>query len=137
MMDTSSYTRISVAATKAKASLKCSVSAAIRKTPKAIDESTDTYDTFEWLLKNIPNNNGKAGMYGISYDGWTTMQGAIDPHPALIAVSEQATPSDMWLGDDFHHNGAFRLSYGFEYAFMEEAAKTDSLFPFGMHDLYD
>jgi putative CocE/NonD family hydrolase len=65
------------------------------------------------------------------------MQGAIDPHPALIAVSEQATPADMYLGDDFHHNGAFRLSYGFEYAFMEEAAKTDSLFPFGMFDLYD
>lgn len=108
-----------------------------KKDPKAIDESTDTYDTFEWLLKNIPNNNGKAGMYGISYDGWTTMQGAIDPHPALIAVSEQATPSDMYLGDDFHHNGAFRLSYGFEYAFMEEAAKTDSLFPFGKFDLYD
>jgi putative CocE/NonD family hydrolase len=108
-----------------------------KKDPKAIDESTDTYDTFEWLLKNIPNNNGKGGMYGISYDGWTTMQGAIDPHPALVAVSEQATPSDMWLGDDFHHNGAFRLSYGFEYAFMEEAGKTDSLFPFGMHDLYD
>ncbi|NII27141.1 CocE/NonD family hydrolase [Pseudoflavitalea sp. X16] len=109
----------------------------IKKDLKAIDESTDTYDTFEWLLKNIPNNNGKGGMYGISYDGWTTMQGAIDPHPALVAVSEQATPSDMWLGDDFHHNGAFRLSYGFEYAFMEEAGKTDSLFPFGMHDLYD
>jgi hypothetical protein len=108
-----------------------------KKDPKAIDESTDTYDTFEWLLQHIPNNNGKAGMYGISYDGWTTMQGAIDPHPALIAVSEQATPSDMWMGDDFHHNGAFRLSYGFEYAFMEEAAKTDSLFPFGMYDLYD
>lgn len=108
-----------------------------KKDPKAIDESTDTYDTFEWLLKNITNNNGKAGMYGISYDGWTTMQGAIDPHPVLVAVSEQATPSDMWLGDDFHHNGAFRLSYGFEYAFMEEAGKTDSLFPFGMHDLYD
>jgi putative CocE/NonD family hydrolase len=107
-----------------------------KKDPKAIDESTDTYDTFEWLLKNIPNN-GKAGMYGISYDGWTSMQGAIDPHPALIAVSEQATPADMYLGDDFHHNGAFRLSYGFEYAFMEEAAKTDSLFPFGMFDLYD
>jgi putative CocE/NonD family hydrolase len=108
-----------------------------KKDPKAIDESTDTYDTFDWLLKNIPNNNGKAGMYGISYDGWTTMQGAIDPHPALIAVSEQATPADMYLGDDFHHNGAFRLSYGFEYAFMEEAAKTDSLFPFGKFDLYD
>lgn len=108
-----------------------------KKDPKAIDESSDTYDTFDWLLKNIPNNNGKAGMYGISYDGWTTVMGAIDPHPALVAVSEQATPADMFLGDDFHHNGAFRLSYGFEYAFMEEAAKTDSLYPFGVHDVYD
>ena len=108
-----------------------------KKDPKAIDESTDTYDTFDWLLANIKNNNGKAGMYGISYDGWTTVMGAIDPHPALVAVSEQATPADMFLGDDFHHNGAFRLSYGFEYAFMEEAAKTDSLFPFGCYDVYD
>lgn len=108
-----------------------------KKDPKAIDESTDTWDTIDWLLKNIKNNNGKAGMYGISYDGWTSVQGAVDPHPALIAVSEQATPADMWLGDDFHHNGAFRLSYGFEYAFMEEAAKTDTLFPFGNFDLYD
>jgi putative CocE/NonD family hydrolase len=107
-----------------------------KKDPKAIDESTDTYDTFDWLLANIKNNNGKAGMYGISYDGWTTVMGAIDPHPALVAVSEQATPADMFLGDDFHHNGAFRLSYGFEYAFMEEASKTDSLFPFGSYDTY-
>jgi len=108
-----------------------------KKDPKAIDESTDTYDTIDWLLKNIANNNGKVGMLGISYDGWTTMMGALDPHPALVAVSEQASPSDMFLGDDFHHNGAFRLSYGFEYAFMEEAGKTDSLFPFGEYDLYD
>jgi uncharacterized protein len=108
-----------------------------KKDPKAIDESTDTYDTFDWLLKNISNNNGKGGMYGVSYDGWTTMMGAVDPHPALVAISEQATPADMFLGDDFHHNGAFRLSYGFEYAFMEEAAKTDSLFPFDHYDTYD
>ena len=108
-----------------------------KSNPKAIDESTDTYDSFDWLLKNIPNNNGKAGMYGISYDGWTTVMGAIDPHPALKAVSEQATPADMFLGDDFHHNGAFRLSYSFEYAFMEEASKTDTLFPFGVYDTYD
>jgi uncharacterized protein len=108
-----------------------------KKDPKAIDESTDTYDTFDWLLKNIKNNNGKAGMYGISYDGWTAVMGAIDPHPALVAVSEQATPADMFLGDDFHHNGAFRLSYGFEYAFMEEATKTDSLFPFDNYDTYE
>ncbi|HEX5149892.1 MAG TPA: CocE/NonD family hydrolase [Parafilimonas sp.] len=108
-----------------------------KKDLKAIDESTDTYDTFDWLLKNIPNNNGKAGMYGISYDGWTTVMGAIDPHPALVAVSEQATPADMFIGDDFHHNGAFRLSYGFEYAFMEEASKTDTLFPFDTYDTYN
>jgi putative CocE/NonD family hydrolase len=108
-----------------------------KKDPKAIDESTDTYDTFDWLLKNVPDNNGKAGMYGISYDGWTAVMGAIDPHPALVAVSEQATPADMFLGDDFHHNGAFRLSYGFEYAFMEEASKEDSLFPFHTYDTYN
>lgn len=108
-----------------------------KKDPKAIDESTDTYDTFDWLLKNIPNNNGKSGMYGISYDGWTAVMGAIDPHPSLVAVSEQATPADMFLGDDFHHNGAFRLSYGFEYAFMEEASKTDTLFPFNVYDTYE
>lgn len=108
-----------------------------RTDPKAIDESSDTYDTIEWLLKNVANNNGKVGMYGISYDGWTSVMGAVDPHPALKAISEQASPSDMWMGDDFHHQGAFRLSYGFEYAFMEEAAKTDSLFRFGVYDTYD
>ena len=105
--------------------------------PKAIDESTDTYDTIEWLLKNVPNNNGKVGMYGTSYDGWTSVMGAVDPHPALKAISEHASPADMWMGDDFHHQGAFRLSYGFEYAFMEEATKTDSMFAFGTYDTYD
>ena len=105
--------------------------------PKSIDESTDTYDTIDWLLKNIPNNNGRAGELGISYPGWLTVMAMLDPHPALKAVSEQATPADMFLGDDFHHNGAFRLSYGFEYAFMEEASKVDTLFPFGMYDTYE
>jgi putative CocE/NonD family hydrolase len=108
-----------------------------KKNPKSIDESTDTYDAIEWLLKNVPNNNGNVGMYGISYGGWTTMMGTIDPHPALKAVSEQATPSDMWIGDDFHHNGAFRLSYGFEYAYMEEATKEDAMFPFDQYDTYE
>ncbi|MDB5145413.1 MAG: X-Pro dipeptidyl-peptidase [Mucilaginibacter sp.] len=108
-----------------------------KKDPKAIDESSDTYDTIDWLLKNIPGNNGKAGLYGISYDGWTTIIAATDPHPALKAVSEQATPSDMFMNDDFHHNGAFRLSYGFEYSFLTEAAKTDSLYQFGQYDTYE
>ena len=63
-----------------------------KKDSTAIDESTDTYDTIDWLLKNIYGNNGKVGMYGISYDGWTSVMGAIDPHPALVAISEQAIP---------------------------------------------
>lgn len=104
---------------------------------RAIDESTDTYDTFEWLLKHVPDNNGKTGMFGVSYVGWTAIMGAIDPHPSLKAISQQASPADMYLGDDFFHNGAFRLSYGFEYAFMEEASKTDSLFPFSNYDTYE
>jgi hypothetical protein len=108
-----------------------------RRNNKSIDESTDTYDTIEWLLKNIPNNNGRAGILGVSYDGWLTVMATLEPHPALKAVAEQATPSDMYLGDDFHHNGAFRLSYGFEYAFSEEASKVDTLYPFGTYDTYE
>lgn len=108
-----------------------------KKHPEGIDEATDTYDTIDWLLKNIADNNGKAGIYGISYDGWTAIIAATDPHPALKAVSEQATPDDMFLNDDFHHNGAFRLSYGFEYSVLTEAAKTDSLYNFHEYDTYD
>jgi predicted acyl esterase len=105
--------------------------------PSAIDESTDTYDTVDWLVKNVSNNNGKAGIRGVSYDGWLAMVAAVDPHPALKAASEQATPADMFLGDDFHHNGAFRLSYGFEYSYLFEHEKESSSFPFPQFDLYD
>ena len=108
-----------------------------KSNPKSFDEATDAYDTIDWLLKNIPDNNGKAGIYGISYDGWTAIIAATAPHPALKAVSEQATPSDMFMNDDFHHNGAFRLSYGFEYSVLTEAAKTDSLYNFHNYDTYD
>jgi len=108
-----------------------------KSNPKSIDESTDTYDSIDWLLKNIPMNNQRVGVLGISYGGWLTVMATLEPHPALKAVSEQATPADMYLGDDFHHNGAFRLSYAFEYAFMEEASKVDTLFPFGVYDTYD
>ena len=59
---------------------------------KSLDEGTDTYDTIEWLLKNVPNHNGRVGMLGVSYDGWTTIMGAIEPHPALKAISPQASP---------------------------------------------
>ena len=105
--------------------------------PKATDESTDTYDAIDWLVKNVPNNNGKAGIRGVSYDGWLSLVAAVDPHPALKAASEQATPADMFLGDDFHHNGAFRLSYGFDYSYLFEHEKESSDFPFPQYDLYD
>jgi hypothetical protein len=85
----------------------------VKKGSEDVDESSDTYDTIEWLLKNIPNHNGRAGQMGISYPGWQTVMGMIDAHPALKASSPQASPSDMWIGDDFHHNGAFRLMYTF------------------------
>jgi len=103
----------------------------------SIDESTDAYDTIDWLVKNVPNNNGRVGMFGVSYDGWTAAMAMLDPHPALKAVSEQASPADMFIGDDFHHNGAFRLSYGFEYAYLTEASKENSEYRFTPPDTYD
>ena len=104
--------------------------------PSPLDEGTDTYDTIEWLLKNAPRNNGRVGMLGISYDGWTTIMGALEPHPALKAISPQASPADMWLGEDFHHNGSFRLSYGFEYAAMMESGKDVQQFAFDAYDTF-
>jgi len=105
---------------------------------EAVDESTDTWDTVDWLIKNLKGNNGKAGILGISYPGWLALVGAVDPHPALKASSEQACMGDLFLGDDFHHNGAFRLSYGMEYTYEVEFDKTtDSDFPFPQYDLYD
>ncbi len=108
-----------------------------RANPKSFDEGTDTYDTIAWLLRNVPNNNGRAGLLGISYGGWLTTMGLLEPHPALKAASEQASPADMFLGDDFHHNGAFRLSYGFEYAAEMETNKTNYLFPFDIADTFE
>ena len=103
----------------------------------AIDESTDAYDTIDWLVKNVPNNSGRVGIFGVSYDGWTTAMALLDPHPALRAASPQASPSDMWMGDDFHHNGAFRLSYGFEYAALMETSNTQEPFKFDTYDTYE
>jgi uncharacterized protein len=108
-----------------------------RGIPNSIDEGTDTYDTIDWLLKNVPNHNGRAGLLGISYGGWLTAMALIEPHPALKAASEQASPADMFLGDDFHHNGAFRLSYGFEYVARMETGKVQYRFDFDKHDTFD
>jgi len=83
--------------------------------PADIDESSDTYDTIDWLVKNIPNNNGRVGMWGISYPGFYTAVGAIDAHPALKAASPQAPISDWFIGDDFHHNGTLFLPHAFNF----------------------
>ena len=104
---------------------------------KGTDESTDTYDTIDWLVKNVPLNNGRVGLDGTSYDGFLVTMGMIHPHPALKAVSEQACMADTWLGDDFFHNGAFRLSYAFEYAPLLETSAENYSFPFDRFDLYD
>ncbi len=86
-----------------------------KKSKRDIDESTDTYDTIEWLVKNLPNNNGKVGMWGISYPGFYAAVGAIDAHPALVAASPQAPIADWFIGDDFHHHGAFFLPHSFNF----------------------
>ena len=109
-----------------------------KSNPKSIDEGTDTYDTIDWLLKNVPNNNGRAGIWGISYPGWLVTQALLEPHPALKAASEQASPDDMFINDDFHHNGTFRLSYGFEYSALLETAKEENTnFRFDRYDTYE
>ena len=85
-----------------------------KPSPYDIDEASDTYDTIEWLIRNIPNNNGKVGMWGISYPGFYAAAGMIDAHPALMAVSPQAPIAD-WFFDDFHHHGAFFLPHTFNF----------------------
>lgn len=106
--------------------------------PTATNETTDAYDSIEWLIKNIPNNNGKVGMYGVSYDGLTTALALLHPHPALKAMSEQASPVDQWMNDDDHRYGALRESYDFEYAVMEQADKNKNThFEFETYDTYE
>src|SRR3972149_4672766 len=88
--------------------------------PKDIDESTDTYDTIEWLLKHVPNHNGRAGMVGVSQPGFPVAARIIDSHPALKAASPQAPTADYYMGDDVYHNGAFMLgaNFGFYSSFV-------------------
>jgi uncharacterized protein len=88
-----------------------------------VDESTDTYDTIAWLLKNTPENNGRVGVVGVSYPGFLAAEAGIDPHPAVKAISPQAPMTDVWIGDDFFHNGAFRQTYGYDYVLGMESSK--------------
>ena len=99
--------------------------------PKAVDESTDAYDTVDWLVKNIQGNNGRAGFIGTSYPGFLAMEAGIDPHPAVKAISPQAPMIDVWMGDDFFHNGAFRQSYGYDYVFGMESNKENADVSYG------
>ena len=94
--------------------------------PHAIDESTDTYDTVAWLLKHVPHNNGRVGVMGISYPGFLAAEAGIEPHPAIRAISPQAPMTDVWLGDDFFHNGAFRQTYGYDYVNGMESSKENA-----------
>lgn len=112
--------------------------------PKDTDESTDTYDTIDWLVKNIPNNNGRVGIWGISYPGFYAAFSLIDSHPALKAVSPQAPMGDVGNGDDAFHNGAFYLAANFSfYTFFkprgEQPARPRRTVPFeyGTPDQYD
>ncbi len=84
-----------------------------KKTPQDIDESSDAYDTVDWLLKNVPNHNGNVGLYGTSYRGFYAACGMTDAHPAIKAVSPQAPIVDWFMGDDWHHNGALFLAHAF------------------------
>jgi len=105
--------------------------------PKSIDEATDTYDTIDWLIKNVKNNNGRLGIFGVSYPGWLAVVPLLDPHPALKALSPQAAMGETWLGDDFFHQGGFRLSYGYEYVYGVESAKGGASPSFDTYDMYE
>ncbi len=113
------------------------------KGPRDTDENSDTWDTIDWLVKNVPGNNGKVGIFGISYPGFYTSMGMIDSHPALKAASPQAPIADWFMGDDLHHNGAFFLSqnFGFFYYFAQKPAdplhEDTKRFHFPTPDGYD
>ena len=89
-----------------------------------IDESTDAYDTIDWLVKNVPESNGKVGTIGSSYLGFLTLASEINPHPALKAAVPQSPMVDGWMGDDWFHNGAFRVS-GLDFAVSQSTAKAE------------
>jgi putative CocE/NonD family hydrolase len=99
--------------------------------PKATDESTDTWDTVDWLVKNVAGNNGRTGFVGTSYPGFLAMMAGIDPHPGVRAISPQAPMIDVWMGDDFFHNGAFRQTYGYDYVLEMESSKEDTGVSYG------
>jgi len=116
----------------------------VKKTPKDVDENSDTYDTIEWLVHNVPGNSGKVGMWGISQPGFYATAGMIDAHPALVAVSPQAPVTDYYMNDDVYHNGAFMLAHRFSFymGFHEREGEFETPqpvvpFQYGTPDAYD
>ena len=92
--------------------------------PTPVDHSTDTYDTIDWLVKNVPESNGKVGILGISYDGFTTLMALVNPHPALKVAVPMNPMVDGWMGDDWFHNGAFR-EQNMNYIYDQEATRSN------------
>ncbi len=116
----------------------------VKKSKQDVDDSSDLYDTIDWLLKNVPNNNGNAGIWGISYPGFYTSASIIDSHPALKAASPQAPMTDLFMGDDAYHGGAFMLAanFGFYVFFKPQhnpqlPPKNFGSFDWGTKDAYE
>ena len=106
--------------------------------PLGTDESTDAHDTIDWLVKNLPGNNGRVGALGVSYSGWLAGLAGVGAHPALKAISPQAPMTDTWMGDDFFHHGAFRQTSELEFAaLMEFDPKNFHFLPIPNYDHYD
>jgi putative CocE/NonD family hydrolase len=104
--------------------------------PTGTDESTDAWDTIDWLVKNLSGNNGRVGVLGISYRGWLAGLAGVHPHPALKAISPQAPVTDTWLGDDFFHQGAFRQTQGLAYVAWVESEKGLEIPDADQYDFY-
>ena len=94
--------------------------------PTPVDDSTDTYDTIDWLVKNVPESNGKVGILGISYDGFTPLMALVNPHPALKVSVPMNPMVDGWMGDDWFHNGAFRQQ-NIAYIYEQEATRDNNV----------
>jgi hypothetical protein len=115
-----------------------------KKSPQDVDDASDLYDTIDWLLKNVPNNNGNAGIWGISYPGFFTSASIIDSHPSLKAASPQAPMTDLFMGDDAYHGGAFMLAGNFRFYSVFKPQENPQLppktfvpFDFGTKDGYE
>lgn len=101
------------------------------------DHTTDGWDTVDWLVKNVENNNGRVGVFGTSYGGWLVLTTLLDPHPAVKAAVPVAPMVDLWMGDDAFHNGAFRIGYMLEYSYrLETKPDAQSILPHDDYDLY-